>query len=99
VAIIGPGLHNLVIALAVTGWVVYAQLVRGEALSLREREFVLSARGLGASRLSVMVRRRLPAQHERYPDASTSRQRNRLRPRWLRWRTRGRSGWQAGLWW
>lgn len=60
VAIIGPGLHNLVIALVVTGWVVYARLVRGEALSLREREFVLSARGLGASRLSVMVRHILP---------------------------------------
>lgn len=60
VAIIGPGLHNLVIALVITGWVVYARLVRGEALSLREREFVLSARGLGASRLSVMVSHILP---------------------------------------
>jgi peptide/nickel transport system permease protein len=60
VAIIGPGLRNIVIALVVTGWVIYARLVRGEALSLREREFVLSARGLGASRLSVMVRHILP---------------------------------------
>jgi ABC-type dipeptide/oligopeptide/nickel transport system permease subunit len=60
VAIIGPGIRNIVIALVVTGWVVYARLVRGEVLSLREREFVLSARGLGASRFSLMVRHILP---------------------------------------
>lgn len=60
VAIIGPGLHNIVLALVVTGWVVYARLVRGETLSLREREFVLSARGLGVSNLAVMVRHILP---------------------------------------
>jgi ABC-type dipeptide/oligopeptide/nickel transport system permease subunit len=60
VAALGPGLRNVVLALVVTGWVVYARLVRGEALSLREREFVLSARGLGASHLSVMLGHVLP---------------------------------------
>jgi peptide/nickel transport system permease protein len=60
VAVLGPGLRNLVIALVVTGWVVYARLVRGEALSLREREFVLSARGLGASHGAIMVGHILP---------------------------------------
>ncbi len=60
VAIIGPGLQNIVIALVITSWVVYARLVRGETLSLREREFVLSARGIGASRISQMVRHILP---------------------------------------
>lgn len=60
VAIIGPGLHNIILAIVVTGWVVYARLVRGETLSLREREFVLSARGLGVSNLAVMVRHILP---------------------------------------
>jgi peptide/nickel transport system permease protein len=60
VAIIGPGLHNIIIALVVTGWVVYARLVRGEVLSLREREFVLSARGLGVSRPAIMARHILP---------------------------------------
>lgn len=44
VAILGPGLQNIVIALVITGWVVSARLVRGETLSLREREFVLSSR-------------------------------------------------------
>jgi peptide/nickel transport system permease protein len=60
VAILGPGLFNIVIALVVTSWVVYARLVRGETLSLREREFVLSSRGLGASRLALMAKHILP---------------------------------------
>jgi ABC-type dipeptide/oligopeptide/nickel transport system permease subunit len=60
VAILGPGLRNLLIALVVTGWVVYARLVRGEALSLREREFVLSSRALGVSRLGIMIGHILP---------------------------------------
>lgn len=60
VAILGPGLTNIVIALVITSWVVYARLVRGETLSLREREFVLSSRGLGASRLALMAKHILP---------------------------------------
>lgn len=60
VAILGPGLTNIVIALVITNWVVYARLVRGETLSLREREFVLSARGLGTSRLALMAKHILP---------------------------------------
>jgi ABC-type dipeptide/oligopeptide/nickel transport system permease subunit len=60
VAILGPGLTNIVIALVITSWVVYARLVRGETLSLREREFVLSSRGLGASRMSLMAKHVLP---------------------------------------
>lgn len=60
VAILGPGLQNIVIALVITSWVVYARLVRGQTLSLREREFVLSARGLCASRFSLMTKHILP---------------------------------------
>lgn len=60
VAVLGRGLNNIVIALVVTGWVLYARLVRGETLSLREREFVLSAKGLGANPLSIMFRHILP---------------------------------------
>lgn len=60
VAVLGRGLNNIVIALVVTGWVLYARLVRGETLSLREREFVLSARGLGANPVSIMFRHILP---------------------------------------
>lgn len=60
VAVLGRGLNNIVIALVITGWVLYARLVRGETLSLREREFVLSARGLGANPISIMFRHILP---------------------------------------
>lgn len=60
VAVLGRGLDNIVIALVITGWVLYARLVRGETLSLREREFVLSAKGLGAHPISIMVRHILP---------------------------------------
>lgn len=60
VAVLGRGLDNIVIALVITGWVLYARLLRGETLSLREREFVLSARGLGAKPLAIMVKHILP---------------------------------------
>ena len=48
-AILGPGLTDLVIALTAMGWTGFARLVRGEVLSLREREYVEAARALGAS--------------------------------------------------
>lgn len=60
VAVLGPGLTNIVIALVITGWVTYARLVRGEALSMREREFVLASKGLGASHIALMVKHILP---------------------------------------
>jgi ABC-type dipeptide/oligopeptide/nickel transport system permease subunit len=60
VAVLGAGLRNLVLALVITGWVVYARLVRGETLSLREREYVLAARGLGDGHVSIMLRHVLP---------------------------------------
>ena len=48
-AVLGPGLLNLMIALSLTGWVSYARLTRGQTLSLRDRQHVLSALSLGAS--------------------------------------------------
>lgn len=60
VAILGPGLRNVIIALVASQWVLYVRLVRGETLSLREREFVASARMLGVSSAAIMVRHILP---------------------------------------
>lgn len=60
VAVLGRGVNNIIIALVVTGWVLYARLVRGETLSLREREFVLSARSLGTPPLAIMFKHILP---------------------------------------
>jgi peptide/nickel transport system permease protein len=59
-AILGPGLADLVIALAAIGWTGYARLVRGEILSLRERDYVQAARGLGASPARLLFRHLLP---------------------------------------
>lgn len=60
VAALGPSLRNLIIVLALTGWVRYARIIRGQVLSLREREFILSARAIGASPLRIMLRHILP---------------------------------------
>lgn len=59
-AILGPGLVNTIIALGVTSWVVYARVVRSEVLSLRTRDYVDSARALGASSGRVMLRHVFP---------------------------------------
>jgi peptide/nickel transport system permease protein len=60
VAFVGPGILNLVLALAIGGWVGYARLVRAQVLAAREREFVEAARALGASDLRVITRHILP---------------------------------------
>jgi peptide/nickel transport system permease protein len=48
IGVLGPGLRNVIIVLGVGGWMVYARVVRGQVLSVREREFVDAARALGA---------------------------------------------------
>ncbi len=59
-AILGPGLVDLVVALTAMGWTGYARLVRGEVLSLREREYVEAARALGAPPGRLLLRHLLP---------------------------------------
>jgi peptide/nickel transport system permease protein len=59
-AILGPGLEDLVIALTAMGWTGYARLVRGEVLSLREREYVVAARSLGAGGRRLLFYHLLP---------------------------------------
>lgn len=59
-AALGPSVRNLIVALTVTGWVLYARLVRGVVLSVKEREFVESARALGASNSRIVLRHVLP---------------------------------------
>jgi len=60
VAVLGPSLRNLIIVLALTSWTRYARIVRGEVLSLREREFVLSAVAAGAGALRIILKHILP---------------------------------------
>jgi peptide/nickel transport system permease protein len=49
IAVLGPDLQNIIITMAITGWVIYARVVRAEVLSLREKEFITSVRALGGS--------------------------------------------------
>lgn len=60
VAVMGPSLQNVIIALCITGWVSYARLVRGQVLKVREVEFVVAARALGARSLRVIAGHVLP---------------------------------------
>jgi peptide/nickel transport system permease protein len=60
VAVLGPALRNVVIALVIIGWVGYARLVRGQVLQLREMEFVLAARASGVSPAGLALRHLLP---------------------------------------
>ena len=60
VAFMGPGLGNVILALAISGWVAYARLVRAQVMAVKEREFVEAARALGASSLRIMGRHILP---------------------------------------
>lgn len=57
---LGPSLVNLIVVLALTGWTRFARIVRGETLSLREREFVMSVRAAGATGFHIMLRHILP---------------------------------------
>jgi peptide/nickel transport system permease protein len=61
VAVLGPSLSHVVLALVVIGWVSYARLVRGQVLKLRELDYVQAARALGARPARVLVRHVVPA--------------------------------------
>ncbi len=60
VGLLGPGLTNYFIALAIVGWVTYARLVRAEVLVLRESEYVLAAQVLGFSNRVILLNHVLP---------------------------------------
>jgi ABC-type dipeptide/oligopeptide/nickel transport system permease subunit len=59
-AMMGPGLENIILALAYKEWVIPCRLVRGETLALREVEYVESARAVGARSWYIMSREILP---------------------------------------
>jgi peptide/nickel transport system permease protein len=59
-AFLGPGIGKVILALVITGWAGYARLARAQVLKVKELEFILAARSLGASHLRLMVRHLLP---------------------------------------
>lgn len=58
--VVGPGLTTLILVLGVTRWVDYCRVVRGETLSIREREYVQAARALGQRPALILVLHILP---------------------------------------
>jgi len=60
VVLIGRGIQNIILAIAITAWLGMARLVRGQTLSLREREFVEAARSIGTSNTKIMSRHIFP---------------------------------------
>jgi peptide/nickel transport system permease protein len=59
-AIVGLGLRNIILSLSAAGWVVYARVVRGEVLSVKQRDYVHAAAALGMSRTRLLLRHVLP---------------------------------------
>jgi len=60
VAMLEPGIFNIMVIIGITGWMGVARLIRAEILSLKEREFILASRALGASDLRIIVRHLIP---------------------------------------
>jgi peptide/nickel transport system permease protein len=60
IAFLDPSIWNIMIIIGLTGWMGVARLVRAEFLSLRERDFVLAARAVGASDARIIFRHILP---------------------------------------
>ena len=60
IAVLGPSIWNIMVVIGLTSWMGVARLVRAEFLSLREREFVIAARSLGASDARLICRHLLP---------------------------------------
>src|SRR2546427_6897429 len=59
-AFLGPGIGKVIVALIITGWAGYARLSRAQVLKVKELEFILAARSLGASHMRIMMRHLLP---------------------------------------
>ncbi|MEH7308535.1 ABC transporter permease [Neobacillus drentensis] len=59
-AIIGSGLRNIIISLAIGGWVIFARVIRSEVLALREKEFITACVATGVSRIGILFKHILP---------------------------------------
>lgn len=58
--VLGQGLKSIVFALAISFWLTMARIVRGQVLALKEQEFVLAAKTLGASPMRILLRHIIP---------------------------------------
>jgi oligopeptide transport system permease protein len=60
VSVFGPSILSIFVAIALTNWANLARLVRGQVLSIKEKEFIESARAVGSSGFKIMVRHLIP---------------------------------------
>ena len=60
IGVLGPSLPTIIVVIGVSSWVVYARVVRGAVLTLREREFVQAAQALGGDDGRILIRHILP---------------------------------------
>lgn len=55
VAILGPSLQNIILVISLRTWIVYARVVRGEVLSLKENEFIVGAKAAGCGTIRILI--------------------------------------------
>lgn len=60
IAALGGGVRNLILVFGITGWVLYARIVRAEALVIRQHEFIEASRAIGAGGARIVFRHVLP---------------------------------------
>jgi peptide/nickel transport system permease protein len=59
-AVVGPGMTTLIFVIGVTNWVSYTRVVRGEVLSIKERDFVKAAKAIGSKNSRILLKHILP---------------------------------------
>jgi peptide/nickel transport system permease protein len=59
-AVVGPGMTTLIFVIGVTNWVAYTRVVRGEVLSIKERDFVKAAKAIGSKNSRILLKHILP---------------------------------------
>ena len=60
IAMLGPSIFNMFVAIWITSWVAYARIQRAQTVVAKRQQYVLAARALGYGRLRIMVRHILP---------------------------------------
>jgi peptide/nickel transport system permease protein len=58
--LLGPSLTNLMIAMVAIGWVSYSRIIRGSVLSVKEQDYIVSAKAIGCSNLQVTTKHIIP---------------------------------------
>lgn len=60
VTVVGAGLFNVILVLGIAGWAAFARVVRGQVLSLKQREYIEAGRAIGAGHGKILIRHILP---------------------------------------